>query len=37
MKGEPHSPEHLAPNAFGKVPVIDHDDFRVIETAAKMS
>jgi glutathione S-transferase len=37
MKGEPHSPEHLARNAFGKVPVIDHDGFRVIETAAIMS
>jgi glutathione S-transferase len=37
MKGEPHQPEHLARNAFGKVPVIDHDDFRVIETSAIMS
>lgn len=34
MKGEPHLPEHLARHAFGKVPVIDHDGFRVIETGA---
>lgn len=34
MKGEPHLPEHLARHAFGKVPVVDHDGFRVIETGA---
>lgn len=37
MKGEPHLPEHLARHAFGKVPVIDHDGFRVIETHAIMA
>ncbi|MCK1790302.1 glutathione S-transferase family protein [Pseudomonas sp. TNT19] len=37
MNGETHLPEHLERNAFGKVPVIDHDDFRVIETSAIMS
>lgn len=34
MKGEPHHPEHLARHAFGKVPVVDHDGFRIIETSA---
>lgn len=37
MKGEPHLPEHLARHAFGKVPVVDHDGFRVIETGAIMA
>jgi glutathione S-transferase len=34
LKGEPRQPEHLARHPFGKVPVLDHDGFRVIETAA---
>lgn len=34
LKGEPHQPEHLARHPFGKVPVIEHDGFRVIETGA---
>lgn len=34
LKGEPRQPEHLARHAFGKVPVLDHDGFRIIETAA---
>jgi glutathione S-transferase len=34
LKGEPHSPEHLARHPFGKVPVLDHDGFRIIETSA---
>ncbi len=34
LKGEPHRPEHLARHPFGKVPVLDHDGFRVIETSA---
>ena len=34
LKGEPRQPEHLARHPFGKVPVIDHDGFRVIETSA---
>jgi glutathione S-transferase len=37
LKGEPHLPEHLARHAFGKVPVVDHDGFRVIETGAIMA
>lgn len=37
MTGEPHQPEHLARHAFGKVPVVDHDGFRVIETSAIMA
>lgn len=37
MKGEPHHPEHLKRHAFGKVPVVEHDGFRVIETSAIMS
>jgi glutathione S-transferase len=34
LKGEPHQPEHLARHPFGKVPVLDHDGFRIIETSA---
>ena len=34
LKGEPHSPEHLTRHPFGKVPVVDVDGFRVIETPA---
>lgn len=34
LKGEPRQPEHLARHPFGKVPVIDHDGFRIIETGA---
>jgi glutathione S-transferase len=34
LKGEPHQPEHLARHPFGKVPVLDRDGFRVIETSA---
>jgi glutathione S-transferase len=34
LKGEPHSPEHMARHPFGKVPVVDVDGFRIIETAA---
>jgi glutathione S-transferase len=34
LKGEPRQPEHLARHPFGKVPVIDHDGFRIIETSA---
>ncbi|MCF7530967.1 glutathione S-transferase family protein [Pseudomonas petrae] len=37
MKGEPHHPDHLVRHAFGKVPVIEHDGFRVIETSAIMA
>jgi glutathione S-transferase len=34
LKGEPRQPEHLARHPFGKVPVVDHDGFRIIETGA---
>src|SRR5260370_3847403 len=34
LKGEPRRPEHLARNPFGKVPVLDHDGVRLIETGA---
>lgn len=34
LKGEPKSEEHLRRHPFGKVPVVDVDGFRVIETAA---
>lgn len=31
---EPRQPEHLARHPFGKVPVVDHDGMRIIETSA---
>ena len=34
LAGEPRSPEHLKRHPFGKVPVLDHDGMRIIETAA---
>jgi glutathione S-transferase len=34
LKGEPRQPEHLARHPFGKVPVVDHDGLRIIETSA---
>ena len=34
LAGEPKSPEHLQRHPFGKVPVVDVDGFRVIETPA---
>jgi glutathione S-transferase len=34
LKGEPRQPEHLARHPFGKVPVVDHDGFRILETSA---
>ncbi len=34
LEGEPKSPEHLQRHPFGKVPVVDVDGFRVIETPA---
>jgi glutathione S-transferase len=34
LAGEPRQPEHLTRHPFGKVPVLDHDGFRVIETSA---
>jgi len=32
--GSTKSPEHLARNPFGRIPVIDHGDFRLYETQA---
>lgn len=34
LNGEPRQPEHLARHPFGKVPVLDHDGVRIIETSA---
>ncbi|WP_048307843.1 glutathione S-transferase family protein [Halomonas sp. PR-M31] len=34
LKGEPHSPEHLERHPFGKVPVVEHDGLRILETGA---
>lgn len=34
LKGEPRSEEHLQRHPFGKVPVLDYDGVRVLETAA---
>jgi glutathione S-transferase len=34
LKGEPRQPEHLSRHPFGKVPVLDHDGFRIIEAGA---
>ena len=34
LEGEPKLPEHLERHPFGKVPVLDHDGFRILETAA---
>jgi glutathione S-transferase len=34
LAGEPRQPEHLARHPFGKVPVLDFDGFRMVETSA---
>src|SRR6202008_2470599 len=34
LKGEPRQPEHIARHPFGKVPVLDHNRCRIIETRA---
>lgn len=34
LAGEPRQPEHLARHPFGKVPVLDHDGVRILETSA---
>jgi len=34
MEGEPLLPEHLERHPFGKVPVFEHNGFRIIETGA---
>ena len=34
LAGEPKQPEHLARHPFGKVPVLEHDGMRILETSA---
>jgi glutathione S-transferase len=34
LKGEPKAAEHLQRHPFGKVPVLDHDGIRLLETTA---
>lgn len=34
LKGESHTPEHLARQPFGKVPALEHDGFSLYETTA---
>jgi glutathione S-transferase len=34
LQGEPRQPEHLERHPFGKVPVLDHDGVRILETSA---
>jgi glutathione S-transferase len=34
LKGEPKSADHLARHPFGKVPVLEHDGTRILETSA---
>lgn len=34
LKGEPKQPDHLERHPFGKVPVLDHDGLRILETSA---
>jgi glutathione S-transferase len=34
LKGERRQPEHASRHPFGKVPVLDHGGFRIIETGA---
>ena len=34
LTGEPKQAEHLARHPFGKVPVLDHDGLRILETSA---
>ncbi len=34
LEGEPRQEEHLKRHPFGKVPVVDHDGMRILETSA---
>ncbi len=34
LQGEPKQPAHLQRHPFGKVPVLDHDGMRILETSA---
>ena len=34
LAGDPKTPEHRERHPFGKVPVLDHDGMRILETSA---
>ncbi len=34
LEGDPKKPDHLQRHPFGKVPVLDYDGFRILETTA---
>jgi glutathione S-transferase len=34
LEGDPKKPDHLERHPFGKVPVLDHDGMRILETVA---
>lgn len=34
LEGEPRQPEHLKRHPFGKVPVLEHDGMKILETGA---
>ena len=34
LQGDPKTPDHLERHPFGKVPVLDHDGLRILETSA---
>lgn len=34
LAGDPKTPDHLERHPFGKVPVLDHDGLRILETSA---
>jgi glutathione S-transferase len=34
LEGDPKRPDHLERHPFGKVPVLDHDGIRILETSA---
>ena len=34
LKGDPKTPEHVERHPFGKVPVLDHEGMRILETTA---
>jgi glutathione S-transferase len=34
LEGDPKKPDHLERHPFGKVPVLDHDGMRILETTA---
>ncbi|MET1029244.1 MAG: glutathione S-transferase family protein [Dongiaceae bacterium] len=36
LQGEPRKPDHLERHPFGKVPVLDHEGMRILETSAIM-